>query len=381
MRILHVISGLDPQNGGPTTALIGMAKSQAAAGLDVRILATWKETTGLPVADDLRRAGVSVTHVGQATGKLSRHPDLAAIADEQVSQADVVHVHAMWEEAQYQGARAAREQGVPYLFTPHGMLDPWNMSRRKLFKHMYMRLRLGRNLAHASALHFATEMERDAVARLCLRPPAIVEPFGIDLAEFENLPRRGTFREQHPSLGDKPFVLFLGRVHYGKGLEMLVPAFAQANLPDTMLVIAGPDSHGYRKQVEAAVERHGITTRTVFTGMLRGVDRVAALAEAALLALPSFHENFGLAVAEALAAGTPVIVSDQVYLFRELLAAGVGAVVPTRVEPLAAELHRWMTDTTLRQEAAERARPFVWEHFDWKRLAPRWAAHYARLRE
>jgi len=379
MRILHVISGLDPQNGGPTSVIVGMAKSQSTAGLTVTVLATWKEQTGFPVADDLRRAGVTVIHVGQATGRQSRHPQLASTIEQAVGQADVVHIHAMWEDAQYHAARIARARGVPYLFTPHGMLDPWNMSKGKLLKHIYLAMRLRRNLDQASAIHFATEMERDAVARLGLLAPPLVEPFGVDLTEFQTLPRPGTFRAQYPSLGQKPFVLFLGRIHYGKGLELLVPAFAEANLPDAMLVIAGPDSAGYRKQVEAEVRSSGLRDRTVFTGMLSGVDRVAALAEAHLLALPSFHENFGLVVAEALAAGTPVLVSDQVYLYRELVAHAVGAAVPTQVAPLAAALKRWMNDANLRQAAARRARPFAWERFDWERLAQRWVRHYQHI--
>jgi glycosyltransferase involved in cell wall biosynthesis len=379
MRILHVISGLDPQNGGPTTALTGMAKSQAAAGLDVSVLATWKETTGFPVAEHLRQAGVNVTHIGPATGRFSRHPQLAAATRTQVARADVVHIHAMWEEVQYQAARAARTAGVPYLFTPHGMLDPFNMSKGKLLKHLYLALRLRRNLDQAAALHLATTMERDAVARLGLRPPTIVEPFGLDLAEFQTLPPPGVFRSRYPALGGKPYVLFLGRIHPGKGLELLVPAFAAANLPEAMLVIAGPDSDSFRQQVEATVTACGLRDRTLFTGMLTGIDRIAALAEAELLALPSFHENFGLAVAESLAAGTPVIVSDQVYLYREIVSQGVGAAVPLEVAPLAAKLKRWMTDKSLRQAASERARPFVQERFDWRQIAQHWVEHYARL--
>src|SRR5436309_1177735 len=146
MRVLHVISGLDPQNGGPTMALQGLAPAQARAGLDVSILATWKIADGFPVADRLREQGVVVHHVGPATGKLSRHPRLAALAAELVAKADIVHTHAMWEDVQYQAARAARRRGVPYVMTPHGMLDPWNMSSGRLVKRLYLELRQRRNL-------------------------------------------------------------------------------------------------------------------------------------------------------------------------------------------------------------------------------------------
>jgi glycosyltransferase involved in cell wall biosynthesis len=113
--------------------------------------------------------------------------------------------------------------------------------------------------------------------------------------------------------------------------------------------------------------------------MLKGADRIAALADADLFALPSFHENFGIAVIEALAAGIPVIISDEVGVCREIELAQVGAIVPTQVDPLAAEMKRWLTDDSLRQSAAARARPFVEERFDWVRIAQRWRERYAAL--
>src|SRR5262249_15680957 len=153
------------------------------------------------------------------------------------------------------------------------------------------------------------------------------EPNGINLEEFEQLPPRGTYRNRCPQLAGKRMIVFLGRVHPGKGLELLVPAFAQANITDAMLVIVGPDSENFQGGVEETFRRHNISQRVIFTGMLRGADRIAALADADLFALPSFHENFGIAVIEALAAGVPVIVSDEVNVCREIAAAQVGASV------------------------------------------------------
>jgi glycosyltransferase involved in cell wall biosynthesis len=238
-----------------------------------------------------------------------------------------------------------------------------------------------RNLERASALHFATEMERDAVARLRLSPQTIVEPFGLDPAEFADPPPRGTFRAAHPQLAGRRIVAFLGRLDYGKGLELLIPAFAQAAPADAALVVIGPDSHsGYRRTVEALILQHGLRERTLLTGMLTGRDKLAALVDAHLLAQPSFHENFGVAVLEALACGCPVLISDQVYLHPRITAAGLGGVTPCTVEAVAAELKRWLTDDALRTQAADRARPFALGEFAWDRVATDWVRHYKALR-
>ena len=174
--------------------------------------------------------------------------------------------------------------------------------------------------------------------------------------------------------------MFLGRIHPGKGLELLVPAFAQVSRNHAVrLVIVGPDSEDFRNKVEADIAERGLRDRILFTGMLRGPDRIAALRDADLFALPSFHENFGLVVVEALACGVPAIVSDEVNVCREIAEARVGAVVPTKVEPLAAELSRWLSDASLRRDAAARARQFVWERYDWDQIAAEWARQYAAL--
>lgn len=379
MRILHVISGLDPQNGGPTTALLGMAQSQAAAGLDVTVLATWQIPDGFPIADRLRAGGVKVIHIGPATGKLSRHPTLAAETDRAVASADVVHIHGLFEEVQHQAASAAQRRKVPYLFRPCGMLSPWNMARAKWAKRLYMLWRLRRNLDHAAAIHFTCDVERDLVAPLGIRAASIVEPLGIHLAEFQALPAKGSFRARHPELGDKPFVLFLGRIDYKKGLDILIPAFAAAKLGDTPLVLAGPNRDGYEPVVRELIAKHGLESRVLFTGMLQGGERLEAYTDAALFVLTSHQENFGITVIEAMACACPVLISDQVNIHAEVTRSGGGAVVPIDVQATARALEIWMADPSLRDSAGAKGRAFVMAHYDWTTNAQRWEQRYQAL--
>jgi glycosyltransferase involved in cell wall biosynthesis len=382
LRVLHAISGINPENGGPPNALAGLAAAQVRAGLDVSIVSTWTADPCPQVVADLQAKGIKVTHIGPARNPMSRHADLPRVLDELVSRADVVHVHAMWEQIQHVACRAARRRGVPYVYTPHGMLDPWNMSNGWLKKRMYFALRMRKNLNRAAVVHFTTGMERDAVGRLELTAPGIVEPLGIDAGEFRELPPANAFKSKHPALADKRLITFLGRLDKGKGLEVLIPAFASVapRYPDAHLVIVGPDSHsGYRATVEELIRAHHLMDRVLLAGMLKGREKLGALVDSYVLCQPSFHENFGVVVVEALACGTPVIVSDQVYLYPEVSKAGVGAVTATTIDSVAGELSRWLDDSGRRATAAAGARSFALGAFDWNEIARRWVGHYGAV--
>ena len=164
------------------------------------------------------------------------------------------------------------------------------------------------------------------LSRFGSKPPGVVIPLGISWNEFESLPPRDALRRQYPQIGNRSILVFLGRIHPGKGVEYLVPALAQTQTKP-VLVIVGPDSNGFRSTIEAMVDQAGVKDRVIFTGMLKGPDRVEALAGADLFALPSDHENFGMSVIESLAAGTPVIISNKVALCSEVINGKVGSVV------------------------------------------------------
>ena len=377
MRVLHVIPEIRASAGGVSSAVSGLAIAQQRAGMDVSVLAPYIGEPDQPSIDSLTSAGVRVHTCGPVTGRFGRHPNLKSVTETAVADADIVHIAALWEEVQHLAARAAKRQNIPYLISPHGMLDPWSLSLSKWVKRVVLAWRVRKNLNEAAALHFTCAVERDLVASLKLKPSSIVEPNGLDLSEFENLPSPDQFRSRYPSLAnDRPIVLFLSRLHPKKGLDLLIPAFT-AGPKEAMLVIAGPDSDDYQKTVEAMIRQHNIQDRVIFTGMLKGKERVDAMAAATIFVLPSYQENFGIVVAESLAAGVPVIISDQVNIHAEITAAGVGGVVPTKVEPLARELARWLEDNNLRSQAALKCRPFAQSQYDWNKIAERWKAHYS----
>jgi len=379
MKVLHVIPAMDPAYGGPAQALAGLAAAQRSAGLDVTILVTMRADDDRLIVDSVRRQGVSVRVLAPCRGPLRGHPELRPALNELLAECDLAHIHAVWEQIQHDTALVARRLGKPHIFRPCGMLDPWCLAQRRLKKRLYIAWRLRRDLDRCSAIHFTTEIERDLVKPLGFKAPSIVESNGIDLAEFASLPEPGSFRTRYPSIGDRPIVLFMSRIHYKKGLDILIPAFARIAAMDAVLVLAGPDDGGYLHQVKAMVSECNLDHRVIFTGMLRGADRLIALADADLFVLPSYQENFGVVVIEALAAGTPVVISDQVNIHPQVSRTQMGGVVPTEIEPLAAEIDRWLADEAMRSGAAERGRAFVHEHYAWDKIAQRWVQCYDRI--
>jgi glycosyltransferase involved in cell wall biosynthesis len=379
MHVLHVTPSLDPRAGGTTTALVALAHAQKDFGLQVTVASTFAADFRADSVDRLRESGIPVYLIGPNRKLLAYHPNIAATISPLIEAADIVHVHALWEEIQHQTAGIARRFNKPYLFTPHGMLDPWSLSQGRLKKKIYLALRLRRDLVRASALHFADELERDLAAGLQLSTPALVERHVVDLSEFQTLPPKDQFRQRYPQLGNRPIVLFLSRLHPKKGLDLLIPAFAKLKTRDAVLVLAGPGDDRYVSHLKDLAQQHGVLECTLFTGMLFGIDRVAAMVDADVFVLPSHQENFGIVVIESLAASTPVIISDQVNIHRQITQAEVGQVVPVDVDAIAGAIDRYLTDKELRLLTAEKSRPFVWKAYDRDLIARHWVDHYSNI--
>lgn len=365
------------------TALHGLAEAQAALGERVVIVATFTRGQDTALASGLRDTGIKVRLVGPTLDrKINWHPGIEkALREACVTRPDAIHIHGLWEEIQHQAGRVARALNIPYIIRPCGMLDPWSLSQGRLHKRLYRRLRLNKLIRGAAAMHFTTDIERDLAQPTCAGIPSIVEPNGINLSEFADPLPHGEFRARHPEIQQKPLVLFLSRIHSKKGLDLLIPAFARLKTTDAQLVIAGPDHDGYQREIETLAERAGVHDRVHFLGMLIGRVKIAALTDADLLVLPSRQENFANVVIEALAVGTPVVISDQVNLAPVIKSARVGAVVPLDLTAIAAELDRWLIDDSLRQEASARGRAFVTAQYDWRNIAQRWSDHYRQLRK
>ena len=366
LRVLHVIGGLSDRSGGPTTALSGLACGQARAGAHVQVAVGQRSEEPFSRAAEFQAAGIRIDVASR--GSIS----------DAVRNSDIVHLHGVWEPILHAAADAARAAGIPYLFRSCGMLDEWALSRKWLKKRLFLAFRLRRLLDGAAAIHCTSAAEATSTAQLRLKPPLVVAPNGIILDEFRVLPEAGGFRNRH-HVGNHPLVVFLGRVHPGKGVEYLLPAVARMRRKDAIVAIVGPADSAFGQDMRTLAASLGIGERVVFTGLLRGHERLRPLVDADLFCLPSEHENFGVAVVEALAAGCPTIVSEHVGLADEIRRHRLGDVTTLAAESIAEALDRWLDNEAERLSARTAARRHALATYDWTAIAAIWLNEYTAI--
>lgn len=380
MRILHVIADLAQERGGPAEACVQMARGLAELGHEVRVLATNRgvasgESPWWTDQLDGARLDIQLYPIHFPQFFAASFP-LAAAIKESVPNADVVHLHSLYLFHDMVTGRCCERYGVPYIVRPHGTLDPFIRSRKRVRKQIAGALFQTRVLRKAAAIHYTTEEEMRLARPHAHNDNGLVVPIGLDLDAYAPRPP-DAFRARWREVGNRRLVLFLGRLHPKKGLDILAEAFgslAQAR-DDLHLVIAGPDD-GARGATEDRLAELGARDRVTFTGMLRGEDKLAALSAADVFVLPSRSENFGIAVVEAMACGVPVVVSDQVNIWRELTVAGAGVAVPCDPRALADGLAALIDDPSRRAEMGRRGARFARERYDRRRVARELEAAY-----
>ncbi|HET6519632.1 MAG TPA: glycosyltransferase, partial [Geminicoccaceae bacterium] len=233
-------------------------------------------------------------------------------------------------------------------------------------------------LKHAAVVHYTTTEEMRVASPYTFGRPGTVIPLGIYPDEYRPLPEKGSFRSGHPELAGKTLVLFLGRINPSKGLDILARAFGQAarRRDDIHLVVAGPDNGSYRQQVEAWLREDGVVDRATFTGMVTGEDKLAVLRDADLFALTSYSESFGLSVIEAMACGVPVLISDKVKIWRDVIASGAGRVAPCDPARVADAMLEMLADRAELERSGRRGAEVVRRRFTWDVIAEDLERHY-----
>jgi len=299
-----------------------------------------------------------------------------------VQRFDIVHVHALFSFASVQACRAARAAGIPYIVRPLGVLSPYGLSRRALLKRVSMRLIERPLLGQAAAIHCTSEAEQSEVRELNRDWPTVVLPLGVDTDHYAPSARAEWLEQHRARASDRPTALFLSRIDPKKGLELLLPAVAQARseIPDLKLVVAGAGEHVYVRRLQEQARSLGIADRVSWVGHLSGAAKLEALQSADVFVLPSYAENFAIAVVEALACGVPAIVSKHVAVAREVAAYEAGIVTNQAVPAIKAALVEVLLDSAAHTRMAGAARALAVKEFSLGSMGSRLVALYEGLR-
>lgn len=398
MKILQVISTLAPRYGGPSFACPELSRELVTQGHEVSIYTTNVDGSAhldVPVDRPVVSDGVRIHHFQgrNLPGKFIVSSTLWRALRDTVAQFDIAHIWSVYGFSNTAAAYWCRKRAVPYLAFPHGSLDPFLRRQNRPRKWLYTKLFSERDYRKATGIMFTSAEElrlasdwsglaapSDPQAKM---PEHIIAYTGIG-SEWLQEPDSDAgkrFREKHPELKNRRLIVYLGRINFKKGLDILARAFAKIarDRHDLHLVIAGPDSQGYELKVREWLSKGEVLAKTTFTGILSGSDRFAVLQEAEVFALPSYTENFGQAVFEAMASGAPVVISDRVNVWPEVSKADAGLIVPCDVDATAKAIQTLLDDPARGRQMGANGRRWVIENLSWSIVTTRIADAYAKL--
>jgi glycosyltransferase involved in cell wall biosynthesis len=371
MRILHSIHSMSPTAGGPTTVVRELAQTARQTGI------YQSEVVCLDAPNEpfLECEGVPIHGVGPGIGKYGFTTRMDQWLKENLSRFDGVVVNGLW---QYHGFAAwkACHGRIPYLVYAHGMLDPWFKHAypvKHLKKVLYWEAIEKRLLRDAKAVLFTSPREKELAPKTFRTnqwngfavPQGTLGPSGNREVQVES------FYAACPAVRGVSFLLFIGRIHKKKGCDLLIQALSR--LTDRFaarhLVIAGPDEEGWKSKLASMAFEGGIRERVHFPGMLEGDAKWGGFYAAEAFILPSHQENFGIAVAESLACGTPVLISNKVNIWTEIVEDRVGLAEDDNLEGTVSLLERWRDiPAPDRKSMAARCVPSFHQRFDMRRV-------------
>lgn len=384
---------MSPRIGGPSTVLKSLVNEQSRVGHEVIVCTTNQDyptgqmdvRTGATIMDD----NVTIWYHKVQFSSLCFSIPLASWLKRSITAFDIVHIHGIYRFPTTYGAWCARRAGVPYIIRPHGSLDPFLFRQSRFgkwalpLKRFYERLFDLPNLNHASAIHYTAKEEMERANFLELRAPAVIIPNGIDWQQYAQLPQSGRFRQRIGLGSQTPLVLFLGRMNFTKGLDLLVSSFPRLleKVPEARLAIVGPDNEGYGSKVRQWCREQGIADKVFFVDHLGPEEVKQTYVDADVFVLPSYTENFGMTVVEAMACGCPVVISDQVNIWREIKEEGAGLVVGLDPAQIANAICWMLANKDAAGEMGRRGRVAAEKRYSWPRIVEKLTQVYQKLIE
>ncbi|MBD2577834.1 hormogonium polysaccharide biosynthesis glycosyltransferase HpsP [Oscillatoria sp. FACHB-1406] len=387
MKILQIVPSISLVYGGPSQMVRGLSAALAARGVEVMVLTTdsngdaGQPPLDVPLDRPVAEDGYQVRYFRCSPFRRYKFSvELLRWLGQNAREYDLAHIHALFSPVSTAAATVARSRGLPYILRPLGTLDPADLRKKQRLKQIYAALWERKNIAGAAALHFTSDREAEISHRFGAKTRDLVLPLGVQLSE---LPQAGKAREKWGIAPEIPLLLFMSRLDPKKGFDLLFPALEalQSEGVEFHFVLAGSNSQApdYERQIRDRLSSSPLNSRTTIAGFVTGIDKLALLRDADLFVLPSYYENFGIAVAEAMLAGLPVVISDRVDLEVDVRQAGAGWVGSCQIESLTNNLRSAITNEAERQQRGKKARDYALEHYSWDAIAARTLEAYKRL--
>lgn len=367
----------------------GLSAALAKQGVDVTILTTNSNgdfgqlPLSVPLAQPLKEQGYEVIYFN--CSPFRRYKFSLGLLNwlwHHGQDYDLAHIHALFSPISTAAATLCRLKKLPYILRPLGTLDPLDLRKKQALKKIYGNLLERPNLQGAAAIHFTTQQEANVSERYGTNSPAVILPLGVTLPSLPDLEPcqlpSNTATDQHI-----PTLLFLSRIDPKKGLELLISALENLKRVgvDFHFILAGsnPQDPDYEQQILAQVQASTIATDTAIAGFVEGEAKWYLLKKADLLILPSYYENFGIVVAEAMAVGTPVLISDQVYIWPAVKAAEAGWICSCDLQSLTEQIQVALKDPQELKRRGENARMLATEQYTWPAIAAQTITTYQNL--
>ncbi len=388
MKILQIVPSISLVYGGPSQMILGLSKALADIGVNLTLITTDSNgDTGqlpldVPLEKPLKQNGYEIIYFRCSPFRrykfsLALLKWLATHAQEY----DIAHIHALFSPVCTAAATIARNKNLPYILRPLGTLDPADLRKKKQLKKIYSFLWEKPNIAGAAGIHFTTEEECKISERFGVKTKDLIIPLGVNLPK--DLPTKGEARQKFGIEENIPLILYMSRIDPKKGLDLLIPALKilQEKGHNFHFVLAGsnPQDPEYERKIQEELQNSSLASQVTIAGFVSGDLKLALLQDSDLFVLPSYYENFGIAVAEAMVMGIPVVISQGVYIWHEVSNYQAGWVTKCELQDLVDGLRLAISDPNQRQLRGLNAKKLVSEKYSWEAIAKQTLCAYEDL--
>ncbi|MEM8780220.1 MAG: hormogonium polysaccharide biosynthesis glycosyltransferase HpsP [Cyanobacteria bacterium P01_G01_bin.49] len=388
MKVLQIVPSISLIYGGPSQMVLGLSAALAEQEIDVTILTTnsngdsGQDPLEVPLGIPIQQQGYKIIHFACSPFRRYKFSlKLLEWLNNRAKNYNIAHIHALFSPISTAAATVARYQQLPYILRPLGTLDPADLQKKRYLKQLYGNWLERPNLAGAAGIHFTTDQEAKISHRYGVNTQDLVIPLGVNIPD--KLPPSGQTKTKLGLPHDVPLLLYMSRIDPKKGLNFLLAAGEKLIKQGIKfhLVLAGsnPQDPVYETKIHQQIANSILASQTTVTGFVTGEIKVGLLQDADVFVLPSYYENFGIAVAEAMAVGTPVVISEGVYIWPDVQEAEAGWVTSLDVDELAEVLKEAIAQPEMRKQKGQNACQLVLNKYSWSAIAQKMIDAYSAV--